>query len=307
MKLIKPSKIYFIKLGSGGDWEKECIENQQTIRLGFGDADHSDCLAGNWDKVRDYYLASRAKGKATEFANQIKAFYESDAETLWITFYGDWLWWCFADPKVEKLSDGTKIRRVIGKWRNSDTTGNLLSLDVLNGKLLQVRGFRGTICSVKESKYTTDKINGWQTEEVKQARIAKITLNDCLKPLIKNLTWKDFEILVDLVFVQSGWKRLSVLGKTEKSWDLELLAPVTGERSKVQIKSQSSRQELNDYIEEFEALKKSHSRLFYVVHSFVGDLPESSLPSYVTLIGLDKLSELVVNAGLSDWLIKKNS
>jgi hypothetical protein len=39
MKEIKPSKAFFIKLGSRGCFESECIEHDQTIRLGFNETD----------------------------------------------------------------------------------------------------------------------------------------------------------------------------------------------------------------------------------------------------------------------------
>ncbi len=36
--------ILFIKLGLGGEWEKDCIETDGTIRLGFNEASHELCL-----------------------------------------------------------------------------------------------------------------------------------------------------------------------------------------------------------------------------------------------------------------------
>jgi len=35
MKRIESNKILFIKLGQSGEFEKECIENNQTLRLGY--------------------------------------------------------------------------------------------------------------------------------------------------------------------------------------------------------------------------------------------------------------------------------
>ena len=115
-----------------------------------------------------------------------------------------------------------------------------------------------------------------------------------------------FEILVDLVFVQSGWRRLSALGKTQKRWDLDLVEPVTGERAKVQVKSRSNARELTDHIKEFRKLK-THRRLFFIVHSFDGELPRGQVTSPIHVVGPHQLAELVVGAGLADWLIKRNS
>jgi len=45
-------------------------------------------LDGYWDKLYDYWLnQGKAKGKATEITNQIKTFYESDENTIWVSFF----------------------------------------------------------------------------------------------------------------------------------------------------------------------------------------------------------------------------
>jgi hypothetical protein len=304
VKEIQPSKVQYIKLGSKGDWEDECIKTTQTIRIGFREVDHSTCLAGKWDDVRKTYEQLTTPGKATEYANQIRTFYESDALTLWVTFHENQMWWCFADEKITQLPDGSKTRNAIEQWRGADIFEKSLTLDSLSGKLTQVRGFRGTICQIKEHKYAVDRINGRQSPMLTAALEAKQSLQESLLPLIQNLTWGDFEILVDLVFAQSGWQRVGVLGKTEKDWDLDLIAPVTGERALVQVKSRSDAKEFRKYVDEFRQLKE-HNRLFFIAHSMSGGSP-SDEPS-VRFIGPEQLAELVVNAGLSAWLIKKNS
>ena len=125
-KEINPTTAFFIKLGRGGHWEEDCLQRDQTIHLGFDETDHSACVRGNWDKVRNDFLEEgRTKGKATEIANAIRHFYESDENTLWVTFFGNRMWWAFAKPKVTRLKDGSKIRHVLGK---SDTTANSDSL-----------------------------------------------------------------------------------------------------------------------------------------------------------------------------------
>ena len=56
MNEIKANSAYFIKLGGKGDWEESCILHDNTIRLGFSNPLHSECLAGEWDKVYDYWI-----------------------------------------------------------------------------------------------------------------------------------------------------------------------------------------------------------------------------------------------------------
>lgn len=305
MTTIEPQNTFFIKLGSGGEWEQSCIDDEQTIRLGFDETDHEACLAGDWDKIRNDELSrGRAKGKATEIANQIRRFYEEGENTLWITFYANRMWWCFADRRVERLANGNKIRRVIGRWRNTDIHGRPLSFEKISGKLLQVRGFRGTICSV-DRVYVSNKINGITLPEVTRSIECLKDLCSSLIPLIKNLTWKDFELFVDLVFTNAGWQRISVLGKTEKTIDLDLRSPVTGDRVMVQIKAASDKNEFETYSQEF-SRSRDFVRFFYVVHTPTKSLSTVKAPPRVQLIFAEQLAGLAVNAGLARWLIEKN-
>lgn len=305
MKAIKPKNVYFIKLGSGGHLEQSCIEKDHTIRLGFNKTDHKACLSGDWEKIRkDELNSGRAKGKATEITNEIRRFYEEDENTLWITFYANHMWWCFAYKSVERHPDGSKARKVIGQWRDNDINGHPLSFETISGKLLQVRGFRGTICSV-DLLYVTNKVNGITSPEVARSMDCFDAFRSSLIPLIQNLTWKDFELLVDLVFSNAGWQRISVLGKTEKNIDLDLRSPVTGERIMVQIKSASDKEEFEFYCREF-SLMKDFVSFFYVVHTPKKSLKLAKAPARTQLVFGEQLAKLVIDGGLAGWLIEKN-
>ncbi len=305
MKEIEPQKAFFIKLGRNGEWEPTCIEEDHTIRLGFKETDHDACIAGEWDKIRkDELRNGRAKGKATEITNEIRRFYEEGEDTLWITFYANRMWWCFARHGVRRLDDGSKVRKVIGQWYDTDIHGQPLSLETISGKLLQVRGFRGTNCCVDLS-YVTNKINGVTSPAVKYSIGCLETLRSSLIPLIQNLTWQDFELLVDLVFSNAGWQRVGVLGKTEKSIDLDLRSPVTGERVMVQIKASSDKDEFASYCNKFSHMK-DFAAFFYVVHTPKKSLINAKAPTPIQMVFGDQLANLVVNAGLVKWLIEKN-
>lgn len=123
-----------------------------------------------------------------------------------------------------------------------------------------------------------------------------------VKELLGLLGPQDFELLVDLVFSTSGWRRLGVVGKTEKTLDIDLMLPSTGERAFVQVKSMTSQAELDDYIHRLEDFGP-YDRMFYVYHS--GNVESAS--TRVTVIGPEKLAELVIDAGLTQWLINKVS
>lgn len=308
MNEIKASKVLFIKLGRKGNWEEECIEKNQTLHLGYKEVNHLECLKRNWKSPHDYYLKVKKSkpATATNHTNQIRYFYESDETVLWITFYANKLWWCFSKPAIQQLPDKTKIRPVIGKWSNKDISGKELTTDNLSGKLLKTQGFRGTICEVPESEYVLSKINYRELSEVIEAKEALKNLEMKLSSLIKHLQWKDFEILIDLIFRQAGWQRLGVMGKTQKTLDLDLLSPVTNEKAIVQIKSSSTRDEFLHYAKEFGKMK-DYNKLFYVVHSPTIKLRSEGKNDKIRLLLLDAITKLSINSGLIDWIIKKAS
>jgi hypothetical protein len=72
--------------------------------------------------------------------------------------------------------------------------------------------------------------------------------------MIRQLDWRDFETLVDLIFARGGWQRSSVLGKDQADVDLILTQPTIGETAWVQIKSGTSQAELDDYLGRFRRL-----------------------------------------------------
>jgi hypothetical protein len=120
--------------------------------------------------------------------------------------------------------------------------------------------------------------------------------------LMKLLGPKDFETLVDLVFSTSGWRRLGVVGKTQKTLDFAIVLPSTEEKAFVQVKSKTTSAELATYVGRLED-EGPYDRMFYVYHS--GEA--STADERVSVIGPEKLAELVLNAGLMNWLIQKVS
>jgi hypothetical protein len=77
------------------------------------------------------------------------------------------------------------------------------------------------------------------------------------------ITWQDFELLVDLVFSASGWRRTGPIGRTQKMVDLELELPTTGERAFIQAKSRTNKTQFGDYLEQF-AQADHFDSMFYV-------------------------------------------
>ncbi len=136
---------------------------------------------------------------------------------------------------------------------------------------------------------------GWSVE-----RLEDVTRS--AQELMKLLEPKDFETLVDLVFSTSGWRRLGMVGRTQKTLDLDLLLPSTGERAFVQVKSKTTSAELSKYAGKLEE-HGPYDRMFFVFHSGEAVIDDER----VSIIGPKQLSEMVVDAGLVNWLIRKVS
>jgi len=295
---ISFKEAYFIRLGQKSSWANYCFKNK-VLKLGYKSHLHKESLKGNWDVVTNFWIdQGKTPGKAKDFVSQIRKFYESRNDILWITFHDRKLYWCFSEKKITELEDQTRERPVIGGWHSQDIDGNDLTFDKLSTKLTKTQGYQGTICNIQEIEYLKRKINNIPNSFAEKAAHDLENLKKSIEPLIKELTWYDFELLIDLIFTYSGWRRIETLGKTQKSIDIDLLSPVNGIRAFVQVKSASNSQEFLEYKEEFEQMDQ-YKEFYYFVHTWKEKFAAKELYT------IDKIASLVINSGLTNWLIEK--
>jgi hypothetical protein len=301
---ITADRALYIKLGEGGAWEGQCTRDGK-LRVSYRDIPHRLCEGGKWDAVQAQYIKTGQKQKeATRYTNELRHFYESSAETLWITFYSRKLWWAFAGPAITRDASGFKYRETVGSgWSCQDVNGVDLDVARLSSKLTMVAGYRGTICNVKELHYLLAKLNGTELPEVLAAKAARQSYLTTLVPVIQNLTWRDFELLIDLVFTSAGWRRVAVLGKTEKAVDLDLLQPVTGERVIIQVKAAADMSVAKE-VAASTAGMRGYDRVYLVTHSFAGPADVKRVDR-VEIFDVARLVPLVLDAGLGDWVVSK--
>lgn len=303
---ISPTRVRYIKLGGGGSWEKECLE-KGTIRIGFGSAQSQRfelCQSGRWHDLPASFIAEgKDKATATRSTNELRFFFEDDGSMLWITFMGERLCWGMVDyAKPAPHADAKGVWRSIRDgWRWTDLLGEHLTKDRLSGALTKLAAYRGTSCDVDVSDYVIRRVNGEKTPEVERALIASKEMKASALDLMKLLGPRDFELLVDLVFTTSGWRRVGIVGKTQKTLDLDLILSSTGERAFVQVKSKTTSAELDGYVATIE--DGPYDRMFCVFHSGKADTNDPR----VTVIGPEHLADLVMEAGLVSWLVRKVS
>jgi hypothetical protein len=305
----KSCRIY--KLGAGGTWEAAALDGGSLEWGGPADAPDPIAAAGDWPAARAHYLEQGlTPGTATGFVRELRDFYTLGADTLWITFARDALWWAYAAPDVI-IRDGSasgraeRYRRIIGQWRNSDINGLPLVMTGLSTRLTKVASYRQTMCSVEAEPYLLRRLNGLEEPAAAIARASRAALIDATAELVRQLHWADFELLIDLLFARTGWRRISTLGGTMKNNDLIIEQPATGERASVQVKSAADQSVLNACLEAFVASAISQ-RYFFVCHSPRGTLTlPAGIDRPVHLWDINTLAATAVANGMIDWLIER--
>ena len=301
---IEFENVYYIKLGSKGQWEESSI-NEGKIRIGWIKQSIDDINEKKWDKIKQELKQEiHHKGVITRDLNALKKIVLSTPDDIWITFYSSYLWWCKVDNEGVKEDEISKFRTLSKKWSSVDSDLKPLIISNISGKLSKIQGFRGTVCTVKENEYLKRLINNKPSKEFIAINNKKKSLTEAVANVVKLLHWSDFETLIDILFTRSGWQRISSVGKTQKFIDMEYIEPITGKIYQVQVKSSSDLIEYNNYAYKFN--NSRYERLYYVVHS-----PDKSLLNYrhshdyVELLLSNRISEMVIDQGAISWLMKK--
>lgn len=183
--MISPANIRYIKHGAGGTWGAASLDNDR-IEWGVAADSHAHAEAGDWAAAKAAYIAI-GTGTATGYVREMRDFYTLGADTLWITFARGFLWWAFAEPEViytgaETSTEGSRYRRTIGRWRNTDVTGRPLAVHSLSSALTQLAGYPRTICSVgaaDDGASTPRRGRRWQQRGGRSGLPASHTLGAC--------------------------------------------------------------------------------------------------------------------------------
>jgi hypothetical protein len=308
MRAIDFTAAYYVKLGRGGVWETDSIETGK-VRIGWDGQSLEDIHARRWNAIEcQMRLQSpdQLPGAVTTDFRALKMIVESSSDDVWVTCYQAKLWWTRLSPRPVEEDNVSKFRSTGQPWSDRNVNGRLLALNDLPGKLAQLQAFRGTICRVHYVDLLHRTLNGIRSPLALAISDQHAILSERLAEAIKELHWKDFETLVDLVFRATGWMRVSVLGQQAKAYDLELRESITGNRYVVQVKSQANLADLRATVANFSA--DDFCRVFFVVHSPAADLAHAQdLPDHVEIVSPQQLGRLAIDAGLAEWVEDKVS
>ncbi|PKN80001.1 MAG: hypothetical protein CVU48_03635 [Candidatus Cloacimonetes bacterium HGW-Cloacimonetes-1] len=306
-KEVTASNALFIRLGKGSSFFEKCRNNGQVM-LDYREVDHQLCVDQKWDGVIKHFVDGMKTNITTakNHVKQVKYFYTANSETIWITFHDNKMWWCKADKDIEQISENLKIKSSPLGWSDRDINGNILYMSNINGRITAKRGFLGTICEydLTDTDYIIRKINGRRTEHNDMANECFQDLEKALMPLIQSLTWSDFELLIDLIIRHVGWERVSKVGGTQKTLDIDLVDPLTGDRAWVQVKSRATKKEY----EEYKDALPDNGKLFFFAHSPAKNLikyKKETANTNANLLFAEEIAKLAMSAGLANWIITR--
>lgn len=317
MQILNFNNAYYIKLGRKAKWAKKCIENG-IIRIGWDVIKNIDDLNNrNWNKVKslieDEFQRERKKNGATQDFNALKNFCEATENDVFITFHKGEFYWCNPmDGPIEIDSEG-KYRKTKNGWKNTPINDRkkILRTNEISGKISKTQAFQATLCTYKDKddkKIIHRIINGLPNPIIEKIKQHKSDILIQIEELIKNLHWKDCEILTDLVFQQSGWQRISMQGGSMEFLDMEYLEPITNYRYAVQVKSGASLTDVKKYQKKLEG--RNFEKMFFVVFNpdkTLIDFNQSLNKPNFKVLFRKELAEYIIDLGLLNWLINKSS
>jgi hypothetical protein len=218
------------------------------------------------------------------------------------------MWWSTVldgatiNPDGESLDKGNFWLTCNRPWSSHSLSGRLLAIADLPGIITTTAGFQGTVCTPKGWQAILRIIKDEKDPDAIDAANARAHYEQAILKLIKRLSPKDFEQLIDYILSRTGWTRISTLGKNREGIDVEAENLTVGEIAFVQVKSSASQSVLEDYIERFRRRRDFYARMIFAVHSPSGKLTApTDMPEVQVWTG-ERVAQLVVRLGLGEWV-----
>jgi len=322
---------YWVKLGEGNLLANRGID-EGRIYVRWPEAKLEDIRSNRWDEIeKDIRAANTAsKASATRQYRMFAMFCSSTHRDIWVTFHRSCMYWgrLKEDSPVEiEVINGVewKYRELDSEgWSPKNKKGKILYSNQLPGIVAMMSGWQQTLSTVRSQEYEKRPeilmavIDGEPTTERIDLEHAKMTLQKSLVPAIEQLHPNDFEILVDLIFRQAGWKRRTVLGSIMRDVDLELEEPMlkymaSAEKCRyaIQVKSKATLEEFRAFC----ALCKNNSEVdgqfgkgYFFVHSDYNKIAEWSQENQdqkVELVVPFKIADMIIEFGLVGWILDR--
>lgn len=312
-----PISVRYVKNGSKGRWWTAARERGQ-VHLGWMEIPPKLLLQPNYSeierRIRKFWSKKRGltqfgkKGGATQDFNQLCDLLKSPSQHIWITFQDGFMWWCtvcdgaIPNPAGENKGEGHFWLECDRPWSNRSVKGKLLAYDDLPGSVTRTAGFQGTVCMPYAPATIQRIIRGEKDPNAILASEARHEYERTTRQMVAQLSWKDFEQLVDLILARSGWVRTNTLDRKTEGIDVEVENLAAAEIAFVQVKSSANQAVLNDYVKRFKARRDRYARMIFAVHSPKSKLTAPKNTPSVQIWEDDKIANLVVRLGLGEWV-----
>jgi hypothetical protein len=317
-------EVRYIKLGTAGKVAEDCFKNN-LLYIGYGtylpevrewcnqarDVNKRDLAV---DKIQNYWVQKENKthGTATNFTNSVLSVAEDRGDILWFTVHKRRVYYGLtAGDELERFlpweknadNSGSAKRMKFG-WCSVNKAGQVLEVNKLSGALTKTQSTQGAIAKIqdKPANYFLNHLLCKPLAIKDRAKKARESLQEDLAEIIKDLQPSEFEVLVDLIFANSGWKRDGELGGNIKFVDVTLMLPSTGETAGVQVKTKTNQDEFQKYLDN-DYSAQGFDKFFYVYHT--GDLKKPKGDDNLYIWGAMKVAEKAIDAGLSQWVIDR--
>jgi hypothetical protein len=299
-----PISVRYVKNGKGGQWWPVAQARGQ-VHLGWRTVPNKLLRKPDFRKLKKLYGSGPG---VTQDLNALRDLLDRPSKRLWITFQDGYMWWCtvfdgaIVNPNGESHEEGNFWLVCDRRWSNLSLRGKLLAISDLPGTVTATAGFKGTVCRPRAWETVVRIIRGQKDADAAMASEARLEYERAVRKMVKRLSWKDFEQLIDFVLTRTGWSRISTLGKTREGIDIEAQNLTTDEIAFVQVKSAATQAVLDDYVKRFNKRRDYYARMIFAVHSPRGNLAIPHGTSVVQLWTVDRAAQLVVRLGLGEWI-----
>ena len=302
-----PITVRYVKNGGGGRWWSAAKTNQQ-VHLGWSGIPHDLLVKPDFAEIKRLMKVQHgAKPGAMQDFNQLHDLLNAPSQHVWMTFEDGYMWWCTVldgatvNPGGESSNKGNFWLVCDSPWSKRSLNGKLLAKTDLPGTVTAVAGFKGTVCTPKAWREILRIVRDEKDPDAALAAVARGKYKQAMEKIVRRLSWQDFEQLIDLILIRTGWARISTLGKTLKGIDLEVENRTADEIAFVQVKATATQKVLNGYVEQFNNQRDRYARMIFAVHSPSGEL-RAPADLLVQLWTCDRVAEFVVHAGLGEWV-----
>jgi hypothetical protein len=303
-----PVSVRYVKNGAKGLWWAAAKKRGQ-VHLGWKDVPAALLRKPDYGQIEGIIrTVFGEKRGATQDFNALCDALKCPSQYIWMTFEDGFMWWCtvrdgaIPNPAQESRSEGHFWLECDRPWSNCSLNGRLLTFAELPGTVTKTAGFKATVCEPDAWQTALRIIRDEKDPDAEIASDARAKYEQAVSQMVKRLSPKDFEQVVDLILARSGWVRISTLGGPREGVEADVENPAAAEVAFVQVKSSAGQDVLDDYIRRFQKRRDRYARMIFAVHTPHGRLEVPRNHTSIQIWDGGKIANLIVRLGLGEWV-----